>query len=138
MDEALAAITARVAQVPPVVYAAHMEEARKRVLRDPRDAPTVALALSLDCGIWTGDQDLFGRGVPVCTTESPRRLLEVGDIALFPPNNFSFGAPADLHDMQSFLPLLGSPTRTVSASVGSALGSSKPLANTKGELVPTR
>lgn len=79
LDEALAAIAHRVTQVPAVVYALSMEEARKRVSRDPRDAPTVALALSLDCGIWTGDQDFFGCGVPVWTTQTLQRHLEVDE-----------------------------------------------------------
>jgi predicted nucleic acid-binding protein len=30
----------------------------------------VALALTLDCGIWTADQDFFGCGLPVSTTET--------------------------------------------------------------------
>ena len=38
--------------------------------RDPKDVPTVALALTFACGIWTGDRDFFGCGVPVWTTET--------------------------------------------------------------------
>jgi predicted nucleic acid-binding protein len=38
--------------------------------RDPGDAPTLALALTLDCGIWTSDHDFFGCGMPVWSTET--------------------------------------------------------------------
>jgi predicted nucleic acid-binding protein len=76
LDEALAAIIARVALVPTEVYADHLEVARQRIPRDPRDAPSVALALVLDCGIWTGDRDFFGCGLPVWTTETLQRQLE--------------------------------------------------------------
>ncbi len=38
-------------------------------------APTVALALALDCGIWTNDRDFFGCGLPVWVTETLRAHL---------------------------------------------------------------
>ena len=76
LDEALAVITARVALVPHAVYSDRIEVARQRIPRDPRDAPTVALALVLGCGIWTGDRDFFGCGVPVWTTETLQLHLE--------------------------------------------------------------
>jgi predicted nucleic acid-binding protein len=47
LNEALATIAARVTLVPPDAYAEHMEEARRRIPGDPRDAPAVALALTL-------------------------------------------------------------------------------------------
>jgi predicted nucleic acid-binding protein len=50
-------------------------EARAR-LRDPDDWPVLALALTLDCGIWTADQDFFGTGVATWTTANLRRALE--------------------------------------------------------------
>jgi len=53
-----------------VLYADRLDEARRRIPRDPNDAPTVALALALDCGIWTADRDFFGCGVPVWITET--------------------------------------------------------------------
>jgi predicted nucleic acid-binding protein len=70
LAEALALIAARVTLVPPDLYVGQVAEAQRRILRDPRDAPTVALALTLDCGIWTGDYDFFGCGLPVWTTET--------------------------------------------------------------------
>ncbi len=78
LDEALAAIVAGVAIAPPDFYADRMEEARRRIPRDPRDAPTVALALTLGCGIWTGDRDFFGCGLPVWTTETLLLHLATG------------------------------------------------------------
>jgi len=76
LDEALATMAARVAPVSPDVYEKQMEEARRRIPRDPRDAPVVALALALNCGIWTRDRDFFGCGVPVWITETLRVHLE--------------------------------------------------------------
>jgi predicted nucleic acid-binding protein len=70
LAEALAPIAARVTLVPPDLYVGQVAEAQRRILRDLRDAPTVALALTLDCGIWTGDYDFFGCGLPVWTTET--------------------------------------------------------------------
>src|SRR5579875_1260271 len=52
-----AAIVAALAVVDPGVYAARLDEARNRLPRDPNDAPTLALALSLESGIWTNDRD---------------------------------------------------------------------------------
>lgn len=76
LDEALATIAARATLVPQDVYTDRMVEARRRIPRDPQDAPMVALALVLDCGIWTGDHDFFGCGVPVWTTETLQLYLE--------------------------------------------------------------
>ncbi|MBI3977481.1 MAG: nucleotide-binding protein, PIN domain-containing protein [Chloroflexi bacterium] len=76
LDEALATIAARVTLVASEIYADRLAEARQRVPRDPRDAPTIALALTLDCGIWTGDHDFFGCGLPVWITETLLRHVE--------------------------------------------------------------
>ena len=43
------------------------DEALKRI-RDPADWPALALALQLECAIWTEDQDFFGTGIPTWTT----------------------------------------------------------------------
>ena len=37
--------------------------------RDLRDCPIVAAALTLNCPIWTEDQDFFGSGIPTWTTD---------------------------------------------------------------------
>lgn len=48
----------------------HLEaEARARIPADADDWPTLALALALDCGVWTGDRDFFGCGLPVWRTD---------------------------------------------------------------------
>jgi predicted nucleic acid-binding protein len=75
-DESLAAIAAAITIGPPEMYAEHMEKARRRIPRDPGDSPTVALALGLNCGIWTADQDFFGCGLPVWTTETLQLYLD--------------------------------------------------------------
>lgn len=71
---ALAEATVRV--VPEEVYAAREGEARKRI-EDPGDWPTVALALTLDIGIWTLDLDFFGSGVATWKTETLLRVLGI-------------------------------------------------------------
>jgi predicted nucleic acid-binding protein len=37
--------------------------------RDPDDWPVLAAALAIECPIWTEDQDFFGVGVPIWTTD---------------------------------------------------------------------
>jgi predicted nucleic acid-binding protein len=56
--------------VQSAVYAEFEVVARRRVPRDARDWPTVALALALEAGIWTADADFLGCGVPTWTTET--------------------------------------------------------------------
>ena len=45
----------------------HVEaEARNRIeSRDENDWPIVALAMALNCPIWTEDKDFFGTGLPI-------------------------------------------------------------------------
>lgn len=74
---ALAALTDQVTVVLPGSYRDHLEEATWRIPRDPKDAPTVALALTLGCGIWTHDYDFFGCGLPVWSTETLQQYLLV-------------------------------------------------------------
>jgi hypothetical protein len=64
-------VVARYIRIMPESSYRHAEEtARRRVPRDPNDWPTVALALTLECGIWTADADFLGCGVPTWTTET--------------------------------------------------------------------
>ncbi len=52
------------------VYKSLAEDARLRIKsRDIRDWPIVATALTLNCPIWTEDQDFFGSGIPTWTTD---------------------------------------------------------------------
>ena len=72
---ALGLIDIHVAYVPAAFYADLEEEARRRIPRDPRDWPTVALALALGAGIWTEDGDFLGCGLPTWTTATLARRL---------------------------------------------------------------
>ena len=52
------------------LYGAFEDEARQRLRgRDESDWPVLATALGLACGVWTEDQDFFGTGVAVWTTD---------------------------------------------------------------------
>src|SRR5438874_113462 len=66
----LALLAQHLTIVTEAEYGQYEAEARDRIPRDPNDWPTVALALILDVGVWTIDQDFFGCGVPVWTTET--------------------------------------------------------------------
>jgi predicted nucleic acid-binding protein len=66
----LAELANLIRPVPEPAYAAAKTEALARISsRDPDDWPILALALTLDCAIWTEDQDFFGTGVPTWTTD---------------------------------------------------------------------
>lgn len=50
---------------------AHLEPiSRRRIPRDPNGWPTVALAIALDAGILTNDDDFLGCGYPTWTMET--------------------------------------------------------------------
>lgn len=52
------------------LYESHEEIARERIARrDPRDWPVVAVALLLKLPVWTEDQDFFGTGISIWTTD---------------------------------------------------------------------
>jgi hypothetical protein len=70
LADALDGIALNASIVPPSTYQERQAEARQRMARDPDDAPTLALALTLDSGIWTSDRDFFGCGIPVWSTET--------------------------------------------------------------------
>jgi predicted nucleic acid-binding protein len=80
LREALEEMLARrvIEVVAPEVYAANEEAARRRVPRDPDDWPMVALAMTLGCGILTGDGDLLGCGCPTWTVQTLRAELDAG------------------------------------------------------------
>jgi predicted nucleic acid-binding protein len=73
-EELTVAVVALVGEGVTVVeessYLPLEQQARSRIPTDPRDWPTVALALLLDAGIWTEDRDFFGCGLPVWTTQT--------------------------------------------------------------------
>lgn len=62
--------------VPANAYCDLEPVARSRVPRDPKDWPTVALALVLQVGILTGDKDFLGCGCPTWTVETLTQELE--------------------------------------------------------------
>lgn len=52
------------------IYQAKTKEAQQRIKnRDFRDWPVVATALTFNSPIWTEDQDFFGSGLPIWTTD---------------------------------------------------------------------
>lgn len=61
--------------VPRDIYASLEKVATERVPRDQRDWPTVALAMVLNAGILTGDNDFLGCGCPTWTIETLRAEL---------------------------------------------------------------
>ena len=69
-DRAMTMLAENLTIVTEREYGQYEAEANDRIPRDPRDWPTVALALQLGIGIWTVDDDFFGCGVPVWTTET--------------------------------------------------------------------
>lgn len=62
--------------IPRSFYAEHEMVARRRVPRDPNDWAPVALALALDVGILTGDDDFLGCGCPTWTVDTLRTELD--------------------------------------------------------------
>lgn len=55
--------------VTPELYAVFEGDARQRLRdRDEDDWPVLATALALACPVWSEDQDFFGTGVAVWTT----------------------------------------------------------------------
>jgi len=84
LDEARGIVERRITPVPSEVYAGFEERAAYRMLRDPNDVPTVALALALGgdegrCGIWTNDGDFLGCGLPTWTTDTLLAHLRYGE-----------------------------------------------------------
>ncbi len=65
-------------QVVPVSMITHLEpQARKRLKgRDEDDWPYLALALLLNCPVWTEDTDFFGTGVAVWTSNRVEQFWE--------------------------------------------------------------
>jgi predicted nucleic acid-binding protein len=77
LEEILGRLPMLVTPVPAEVYAESEPKARQRLAgRDESDWPFVALALKLNCPIWTEDQDFFGSGVATWTTDRVELYLE--------------------------------------------------------------
>lgn len=66
-----------VERVDRSLYEEHESTARERIgLRDPEDWPVVATALLLELPIWTEDQDFFGSGIAIWTTDRVELFLQ--------------------------------------------------------------
>jgi predicted nucleic acid-binding protein len=70
VDSCLDAVTANLTTVPEVAYQPLHEEALWRCVRDPRDWPAVAVALSVNAAVWTEDGDFLGTGVATWSTRT--------------------------------------------------------------------
>lgn len=77
LSAAWATIDAYVIVVPEEVCATVQQKARSRIPRDQDDWQTVAIALLLEAGIWTRDNDFLGCGCPTWITET--LSAEVGE-----------------------------------------------------------
>jgi predicted nucleic acid-binding protein len=65
---AIAKLTKVVAPLSEEIYSEYNFDAQRRIEeRDIKDWTIVALALSLNCPIWTEDQDFFGIGIATST-----------------------------------------------------------------------
>ena len=63
--------------MPTALFAPLESQARERLRgRDEDDWPYLALALVLECPIWTEDTDFFGSGVPIWTTDRVEIYLQ--------------------------------------------------------------
>jgi predicted nucleic acid-binding protein len=82
LERTIALLRRKLTIVTEGEYGRYEAEARDRVPRDPNDWPTVALALAMDASIWTVDEDFFGCGVPVWTTQTLLTHVASGRAAL--------------------------------------------------------
>lgn len=68
--EVLEKLTPFVQRVDSSLYGLYEQEAKQRIaVRDIDDWPIVAVALLLECPIWTEDADFFGAGVATWTSD---------------------------------------------------------------------
>jgi len=68
--DALVRLRYIVQSLEPETYALFEQDAKKRIAeRDPDDWPVVAIALLLNCPIWTEDKDFFGIGIATWQTQ---------------------------------------------------------------------
>lgn len=74
-QDAFLSLMAVVQQVASHLIEPARQEALERI-RDPADWPALALALQLECGVWTEDRDFFGTGVATWTTATVQRYLD--------------------------------------------------------------
>jgi predicted nucleic acid-binding protein len=66
--------------IPHVTFESFEETARARLTgRDEKDWPYLALALLLECPIWSEDTDFFGAGVAIWTTDRVETYLKASE-----------------------------------------------------------
>jgi predicted nucleic acid-binding protein len=70
------AVDTNVGVLDESVYRALEDEATWRCVRDTLDWPLVACALSLETGVWTNGQDLFGTGVATWVSQTVQGWLD--------------------------------------------------------------
>ena len=59
------------------LYQSYEQHARRRIdRRDSDDWPVIAVALQFGCPIWTEDQDFFGTGIAIWTTDRVELYLQ--------------------------------------------------------------
>jgi len=74
--ELLEALNVHFHVVDSALYEHFEGQARRRIAgRDEQDWPVIALALALQCPVWTEDADFFGSGVPTWTTRTVELYL---------------------------------------------------------------
>jgi len=74
-SDALGSLIRVMQLVEDAVVVGARDEALARV-RDADDWPALALAMQLECAIWTEDQDFFGTGVATWTTNTVELYLK--------------------------------------------------------------
>ncbi len=66
----LTALSPFIVEIDASFYDPYRDKAQKRIgARDPDDWHVVAVALLLNCPIWTEDKDFFGAGIATWTTD---------------------------------------------------------------------
>ncbi len=77
MFDVLERLTCLVQLVDSSLYSLHEQEAKKRIaVRDVDDWSIVAVALMLECPIWTEDADFFGAGIATWTSDRVHLYLD--------------------------------------------------------------
>lgn len=79
-DEAIEKLEKVVLPLNKEIYSHKEKEAKRRIsARDINDWPTVALALTLNCPVWTEDQDFFGTGLSTWNSKNVEIYLSHDD-----------------------------------------------------------
>jgi predicted nucleic acid-binding protein len=75
--DVLERLTGLIQLVDSSLYGLYEQAAKQRIAaRDANDWPVVAVALMLDCPIWTEDADFFGAGIATWTSDRVHLYLD--------------------------------------------------------------